>query len=282
MGVAVTTDRISLTPREQDLYFSLVSKGKWVVTTQDVIDIEGVRHGYARKLLHDLHRKDALVRAAKGIYAVAPPASLHEEGEPPIDPFQVLDQLMEAFDIRYYAAYATAAYLHGGTHQIPQSIMVATPDPRRPVRLGPTRITFHQIPEERMSGTTRLRQSDEYLTVSDIEKTFLDCADRFDLCGGPDGLAQIIWELGTKADARKLEKYAKQDGRKPVIQRLGYILAQLAYKKPSRVPRELYKALDPLRGEKTYILDPAREEEGHLDEYWNVRVNADILGWRRA
>lgn len=135
---------------------------------------------------------------------------------------------------------------------------------------------------ERMTGTMRMRQSGEYLTVSDVEKTILDCADRFDLCGGPAGLARIVWEIGTKVEASKLRKYAEEDGRQPVIQRLGYILAQLAYKKPSRVPRALYKALVPLRSERTYDLDPARGGAAELDEYWNVRVNTDILGWRHS
>lgn len=272
----------SLTPRQQHLYFALVQKGRWVVTTQDAITIEDISHGYARKLLHDLHRKDALVRAGKGMYVVAPPESLHEPGKPPIDPFKVLDQLMDALEIPYYAAYMTAAYLHGGAHHIPRTVTVATPQPRRPVRLGSTRITFHQVPMERMTGTLRMPQSGEYLTVSDVEKTLLDCADRFDLCGGPAGLAQIVWEIGTKVEASKLRKYAEEDGRQPVIQRLGYILAQLAYKKPSRVPRALYKALVPLRSERTYVLDPAREGEAELDDYWNVRVNTDILGWRHS
>lgn len=278
----IWSEPTSLTPREQDLYFALLRRGKWVVDTQDAIEIEDISHGYARKLLHDLNKKHALVRVGHGIYAVAPPESLGEPGPPAIDPFRILDQLMEALEIPYYAAYMTAAYLHGGAHEIPMNLAIATPKRRRPIDLGSTRINFHGIPEARMNGTMRLRESGEYLTVSDVEKTFLDSADRLDLCGGPDGLAQIVWELARKADASKLRKYAKADGRRPVLQRLGYVLAQLAYKKPSRVPRALYKGLNPFRSETVYPLDPSAGDQGELDDDWNVRVNMDILGWLDA
>lgn len=276
------SDRPGLSPKEQDLYFALVNRGKWVVDVQDVIEIEDVSHGYARKLLHDLNRKNALVRAARGTYTVATPESLHEPGEPPIDPFKILDQLMDTLERPYYAAYMTAAYLHGGAHEIPMNLDIATPNRRRPIYLGPTRISFRQIPEERMYGTTRIRQSGEYLTVSDLEKTLVDCADRLDLCGGPHGLARILWEVGTNVDPNKLGAYAREDGRKPMIQRLGYVLAQLAYRNRSRVPRDLYQALDSLQSDNVYPLDPSVGEVDEVNDDWNVRVNVDVLGWLDA
>lgn len=274
--------RVRLPPREQDLYFALLNRGRWVVNTREAMAIASVSHGHARKILHSLHKRRALVRAGRGLYALCPPGGLYEGGEPSIDPFRVLDQLMNALELPYYAAYATAAFLHGGAHEIPFNVDVATPKVRRPILLGPTRIHFRAVPASRMFGAMRLRQAGEYLAVSDIEKTLLDCADRLDLCGGADGLAQIAYELAPGTDAKKLRQYASVYGSKPVVHRLGYVLAQLARKKPSRVPRPLSKVLKPLLGSAVYPLDPAAGDVGELDAHWKVRVNADVLGWMRA
>lgn len=282
MRFNLDTLRVRLPPREQDLYFALLNKGKWVVTSSEAVQIARVSETHAWKMLHGLSKRHVLLRVGKGVYVVASPDAVYEEGQPPVDPFRVLDQLMRAFDLPYYAAYVTAAFLHGAAHEIPFNVHVATTRPRRPLRLGATLVSFHKVPAERMLGTTRMRQSGEYLTVSDVEKTLVDCADRLDLSGGADGLAQIAWELAAAADARKLAQYAEALGKPAAVHRLGFVLSQLARKKPSRAPSKLHKGLSRLVRKTVYPLDPARADAGDIDPCWKLRVNTDVLGWLHA
>lgn len=270
-------------PREHAIYFGALGAGKWVLRTADAAALGGVTAAHARKLLHELHRKGVLVRAAKGIYALVPPEALRERKAPQVDAFRVLDQLMGALELRYYAAYMTAVHLHGAAHQLPFHVDVATPRPRRPLRLGRVRVAFHRVPEDRFAGTARLRQSGEYLTASDTELTLIDCADRLDLCGGAEGLAQVAWELAPRVDAAKLRKHATWFDANPALARLGFVLERIRDADARRVQDGVLQGIRARapRGRR-YVLDPALPAKGPLDAAWRVRVNADVLGWRRA
>lgn len=274
--------RVRLPPRELDLYFALLNRGKWVVTSAEAVDIANVSRTHADKILHGLNKRHALRRVGKGVYVIAPPDALYEKRPASVDPFRVLDQLMRAFDIPYYTAYSTAAFLHGASHEMPFNVHVATPRQRRPISLGSANVVFHKVPADRMSGTTRIRQSGEYLTVSGIERTLLDCASRLDLCGGAEGLAQIASELAQRANGRELAAQAGTLAHPAAVQRLGFILARLSESKPPLASPHLTKQLFKFVGKTVYTLDPAREETGSIDDSWKVRVNVDVLGWLRA
>jgi predicted transcriptional regulator of viral defense system len=279
---ASQSERIHLTPREQELYFALLNKGQWVLSTQDAMRVVGIREGHAWKVLHSLHRKGALARAAKGLYVITPPDALHARHRNVGDPFRLIDQLLRALNLPYYVGYMSAAFLHGAAHQLPFHLEVATPHPRRPVRLGSARVVFHKLPPAHMFGTVRVRQSGQYLTVSDAEKTLLDCADRLDLCGGIEGLAQIAWELARRGNAQKLHDHAGAFGSPAVAQRLGYVLARIQALDSTRVPAGLAEALKDFVGAARYPLDPSLEHVGETDSKWKVQVNVDVLGWLRA
>src|SRR3989304_3754753 len=165
---------------EQDLYLELLARGRWIVTTAEASDLVGIRPIHASKVLHGLCRKGAIVRVGKGLYAVAAPGALRSPGggSTGVEPSRALDQLMKELGVEYYVGFITACFLHGAAEELPFVVDVASLRGRRPLRLGDTPVRFHRIPPELMFGTERVRQSGEYLTVSDREKTLLDCAYR--------------------------------------------------------------------------------------------------------
>jgi len=89
-------------------------------------------------------------------------------------------------------------------HQIPFDTMVAVLKQRRNIRLGSTRIRFIKVNEEKFFGFSEQRYSEAFVMVSDVEKTILDCFDRYDLCGGISETTRTISAAVKKTDWDKL------------------------------------------------------------------------------
>jgi len=271
-------EALVLGPLESGLYFGLLSEGRWVVSTSDAARREEITHNHAAKLLHALHRKGLLTRVGRGIYAVASPTSL-AENTPTVDPYRVIDQLMKLLGIPYYIGFASAVHLHGASDEIPFTIQVATVRQRRPLRVAATPIKFHQVAADRFFGIVRVRQSGEFVSVSDPEKTLLDCAERPNLCGGLHGLIGVSRELAHDLDLRRLREHARRMGPGPSVQRLGFVLMRLRMARKRIIPPEAPAALSLRRKLGPYPLDPSRPRRGREDRKWRIIVNGHIPGW---
>jgi predicted transcriptional regulator of viral defense system len=177
----------------------------------------------------------------------------------------------------HYVAYASAAYLHGAANEVPFNPQVAAPRQHRPLRIGNARLTFHRVADTTW-GTQRLRQGGAYVTVSDPERTLLDCAARPDLCGGADGLAQLAIELVAKVRPPVLAGYLRRLRKPGVANRLGFIFAHR-----SRRAAPLQRVLERARTRGRYRLDPDQpRQRARFDPTWRVWVNVDVEAWRRA
>jgi predicted transcriptional regulator of viral defense system len=278
---------VYLTPKEQAVYFAALSRGARAVSVRDTAQRLAISKTYAAKLLHDLNRKGVAIRSGKGVYLLADPATVANPRGPSLDPLAALDELMQALGLDYYAAYATAASLHGLYDQVPFAVSVAVPKWRPPRRLGRHRLVFHQIPHDRFWGTMRQAYADAYVTLSDPFKTLLDCSSRLDLVGGASGLIEIVrnaidaqdaWEPpdadypnalhGTDA----FPDYAGRYGDAAAVQRLGYVLKLVAPEPESPLGR-FAASLRPHRGAGVVPLEPQAGKQGRVDGEWGVRDN---------
>ncbi len=66
-----------------------------------------------------------------------------------------------------------------------------------------------------------------FANVAGVELTLLDCARYFHKSAGINGLAQIVKDLGTKADAGKLAR-AAEVYENAAVRRLGYQEASIS------------------------------------------------------
>ncbi len=272
-----------LSPSEQALYFQSLSQGLRVLDQARAKRILGVSDAYAAKLLHQLAKRGAAVKVAKGVYVLATADSVGQKGPPIVDPWPVLDDVMKRIQPEYFVAYVSAAYVQGAATEIPFNLSIAAPRQRRPVKIGLSRIAFHFVPKEKWFGTQRTRQSGEFITVSDPERTLLDCAHRPDLCGGAEGLAQIAWELAWKVKPRLVQEYLRRLGEPGIAQRLGFILSRLQRQKAPRQVAPLIRVLEAAVGQGIHSLDPNRSRRAtRMDERWRIWVNADVEAWRHA
>jgi predicted transcriptional regulator of viral defense system len=266
---------MKMSHKEQKIYFSLLNKEKKIISVDQLSDI---KRGYARKILFNLNKKGALYRIAKGCYIVIPPDMIANPSKFINDPYIIIDQLMDIFNEKYYVGYQNAAQLHGIAEQMPLSISVITLNQRRSLHFGNQRIDFRTLSASKFFGTKKIKYSDVLLNVSDKEKTIIDCLERYDICGGIDEVARTISNAVEDINEEKLLNYLEQFNSKPVLQRMGFILAKLL-QNGFDVDKKILKKIEKLVGTKTYLLDPRTKENGRRSKRWKIVENIDPLGW---
>ena len=271
------SDTIQLSHLEQTIYFACQRQGIILLDAGIASRLVDVSRKHAIKLLSSMARKGALHRIGRGRYVVISPDVLYGRKSYVIDPHLIIDELMKAggVDDAYYVAYQSAASLHGAAHQLPFALMVVLPHQRRPIELGQTQIMFVQLKRSKLFGYHEMTYRETQLNVSDIEKTILDCLERFDLCGGVDEVARTISVLIEKTTSDKLLDYLRRIDNQALAQRLGFVLERLSTLQS--IDEGLITDIAHLAGEYPYLLDPHGPNEGEMSSRWNIRENIDIL-----
>ena len=268
-------EHMQMSHKEQEIYFSLLNREKKVVS---INQLSGMNRGYARKMLFSLNKKGALYRIAKGCYIVIPPDMIANPLKFINDPYLVIDQLMEIFDEKYYVGYQNAAQLHGIAEQLPLSISVVVLNQRRPLPFGNQRIDFRKTSRSKFFGVNKIKYSDSSLSISDKEKTIIDCLDRYDVCGGIDEVTRMISNAIEDINGNKLLNYLKRFDSKPLLQRIGFILEKLL-QNGFDIDKSLLKNMDKLVGERAYYLDPKMKGKGRYSKRWKIIENVDTMSW---
>jgi len=264
-------ETVNLSHLEQTAYFFLLRHDLKVVTSGIFSQNLEIPRPRAAALLVALAKKGALHRVGKGIYVVIPPDVLYKRKSFVQDPYLVIHPLMMTLATEYYVAYQSAAYLHGAAEQLPFTLTVAITRQQRAIRLGSASIRFVTLKTEKFFGFEEIKYQDRPLIVSDVEKTMLDCLDRFDLCGGVDEVIRTIHELTPHVNPHRLFGYLQRLQKPVVAQRLGLILERGA-----NPPHDLLTALTDLASPYVYPLDPHSPHEGTRSRRWNIIENVSI------
>jgi predicted transcriptional regulator of viral defense system len=148
------------------------------------------------------------------------------------DPVRWIDPLMRHQAVDYRISLLDAAAHHGSSHQAPMAFQVIVPSQMRGLQLGRHRVQFlYQKPStfskvNRPEWLDQIKSDDGFAKVAGIELTLLDCVRYHRAVGGIDGAAQIVRDIGGKANASKLARIACFY-ENSTARRLGYLL-QLA------------------------------------------------------
>lgn len=270
-NISPTAPKIAMGPMEQTAYFALVRAGRKVATAHVLSELLGLYFSQASRLLFRLKTKGAAQRVGKGKYAVLAPEVLTGERRIAQDSLVVASELMKVENRGYAVGYASAAYLHGLLTQIPQVTQIAVTQRRRNVKLGQIQvIDFITVLPKKFFGIQQVRYFDVLLTVTDVEKTVIDCLDRLDLCGGLDQAAQVVAAAAEKMDPRKLVQYARQIGNSSLVQRLGYILDRW------KLLPQAVEMLGHFKHRVPGLLDPSGPRKGRFNPRWNLLENTSL------
>ena len=224
--------------------------------------------------------KRRLANPRHGFYLILRP---EDRAAGAADPVCWIDPLMKYQGLDYRISLLRAAAFHGSSHQAAMVFQVVAPRQLRDIEIGRHRVQFvYQEPEafEQVNHPDHLDQikSDSgFANVAGVELTLLDCVRYFHKAGGINGVAQIVKDIGAKADPRLLAKLALAY-ENSCVRRLGYLLERTGHARQA-------KALEHLaRKAKTVLpLDPAVKAllgfpvtEVEKDAKWKLLINETL------
>lgn len=176
-----------------------------------------------------LARKQRLASPRRGFFLILRPEDRGAGGAP--DPVRWIDPLMQYLGIGYRISLLRAAAFHGSSHQAAMVFQVIAPQQLRDIDIGRHRLQFiYQAPAafakvNQPDWLGQIKSEAGFAKVAGVELTLLDAARYFHKAAGINGVAQIVKDLGAKADPRKLTK-AAEHYENASVRRLGYLLDQ--------------------------------------------------------
>lgn len=226
----------------------------------------------ARTVAHRLQRANKAFRIKRGLYALVPLADWARPGALPIDWY--LAAAAAADPALYFLTYYTGMEIHKMTQNPLHTVFLAVTQQRREINLGQARFRFVTVKPEHFFGFEDLRvQETKTVKVADLERTFIDCVDRFDLCGGVEEVFRGFARRHDDLDPDRLLRYLNRLDRPTLTKRLGFLLETVGHG-----DRELLMDLQRTAGRiKHYLpLDTTAPLEGSRDRNWELVINTDI------
>lgn len=227
-----------------------------------------------------LTKRQRLANPRRGFYIILRPEDQFA-GAP--DPAQWIDPLMKYLALDYRVSLLRAAAFHGSTHQAVMVFQVVVPKQLRDITLGKHRLQFlYQTPEtfrqvSDQANLDQIKTSAGFARVAGIELTLLDCARYFHKAAGINGVAQVVKDIGGRADPHKLARLAGAY-ENSCVRRLGYLLEHTGHMRQA-------SALDPFaaRAKTAVPLDPSVKPlvEALVREYgrdgrWKLVLNERV------
>jgi len=254
-------------PSIAELPDTLLSQGRYWVTSSEAAEAAGVPVSHVYPGLARLRRRGAMFSPARGFHVVVPP----EYRAWRVLPGELfIDGMMRALQRDYYVSLLTAAAMHGASHQAPQIFQVMVDRPLADRDIEGVKLRFYinehlnqMSVQERQVHTGRMR-------LATPESTLVDLIAHPQAGGGLSNIATVMVEMG-ELDIDEIARLARLRSRS-VARRLGWMLAKFRddlYGQPLQVVAE------PESGHPTRLVRalPAR---GEIDEVWNVQVNANV------
>ncbi|MCP4766714.1 MAG: hypothetical protein GY875_10630 [Gammaproteobacteria bacterium] len=258
----------------------LLSRGQSCFSREEALDALGLSSVAFIAAAGRLARKHRLVSPRRGFYLILRPED-RVSGAP--DPVRWIDPLMKYLGLDYRISLLRAAAFHGASHQAVMVFQVIVPKQLRAFDIGRHRLQFiYQAPAAFAKTNlpdwlSQMKSEAGFAKVAGVELTLLDCARYFHKAAGINGVAQIVKDIGARADSRKLVK-AAMVYENSVVRRLGYLLDHAGYVRqakalePFAMKAKSMKPLDP-------SIKPLTESLAQLHEInarWKLAINEPV------
>ena len=233
---------------------------KKVFTIEDAERFGYTNKGVLKVILSRLEKKGWIERIEKGKYVIIPLGA--EKGKYTLNEFVLGSLLVDPCIISYWSALN----YYGFTEQIPRTVFIQTTSRKKHQEVTIFGVTYKiiRIKEEKIFGVENTWFEDTQITLTNKEKTIIDCLDKTQYAGG---IIEVAKALQTKEyNKNKLVKYATKIHNSGVIRRLGYICETLQI--PINLPR--VKTRNYLK------LDPTLPKTNKLNAKWHLIINEEL------
>jgi len=164
-------------------------------------------------------------------------------------------------------AYWSALNLHGLTEQFPNTVFIQTTRIKKEKTVFGVKYQFIKIKNTKRAGKEIRGYGNHKYSLTDKEKTFVDC---FDLPQYSGGYSELIRAFGqADIDQDKLIQYCKAIDKISVVKRLAYLTELLEKPKMSRFLKFAEGTVNP----RYVLIDPFGKEKGAFVSKWRLRLN---------
>jgi predicted transcriptional regulator of viral defense system len=241
-------------------------------TPADAAAVAGVEHARAARLLRHLAEQGWVARLQRGLY-VAVPLEAEDPEHWAADPWAVA---MAAFTPGYVGGWSALHHWDLTDQVFATTVFLTTrPVAHRERAIGGLRFELRHRPETALFGTRRVWRDGTPVSVSDPERSLLDCLDDPSLGGGLRHTVDALTVYAEAPDAawQRLVEYGDKLGNRTVFKRLGYVAETLGL-----ADDELLQACLARRSAGAGRLDPGRPASGPTSSRWSLRLNAQVGG----
>jgi predicted transcriptional regulator of viral defense system len=228
-----------------------------------------------------LIRKRRLIRPKRGFYLIVRPED-RVAGAP--DAARWIDPLMRHLEVDYRISLLRAAAFHGASHQAAQVFQVIVPKQIRLITIGRQRIQFvYQTPRvfaktNQTAWLGQLKTDAGFAKVAGAELVLLDTVRYFHQAAGLNGAAQIVHDIGARADPRRLARAAAAY-ENSTTRRLGYLLEHFGHAPQASALRPLAKiakSLKPLDPSVKRLAALGRGRRPREAPTWKLSLNVPL------
>ena len=233
---------------------------KKAFTIEDAEQLRYTNKSVLKVILSRLEKKGWIERIEKGKYIVIPLGA--EKGKYTLHEFVLGSYLVDPCIISYWSALN----YYGFTEQIPRTVFIQTTSRKKHQKVTIFGIPYKiiRIKEEKIFGIKKEWFEETQISLTNREKTIIDCLDKPQYAGG---IIEVAKALRTEEfDKKMLVKYAKKINNTGVIRRLGYICDFL--KIPIHLPE--------IKTRNYLKLDPILPESNELNAKWNLIINEEL------
>lgn len=251
---------------------ALADAGLDFFAVQDLETHLGLRPEQARNLAQRLQQQNLARRLQQNLYALVGPADWANRDVLPTNWYRTGAALAGTAD--YYLAYYTAMELHRMTQQPLRTVFMALTRQKPKIVAANVTFRFVRIKKERFFGFEEAEvEQGHRVNVADLERTFFDCVDRPELCGGLEEIARAFARRHRDLNVDRLLRYLVKLDQPFVTKRLGFLL-ELA----GHGDIELMREMETLAARvKKYIpLNKRGPHDGPRDRRWKLIINADV------
>ncbi len=210
-------------------------------------------------ILSRLEDRGFIERIEKGKYLIIPLDS--EKGSYTLHEFVIGSYLIEPSAISYWSAL----HYYGLTEQIPRTVFLQTPARKKKSRLNIFGLDYQivRIKKEKFYGLRKEWIEEAAVSITDKEKTIIDCLDKPQYSGG---IIEVAKALKTGLlNQKRINEYALKIDNLSVVRRLGFLCDQIGL--PLAVPQ--------IKSKKYLLLDPTMPSMGPVNTKWRLIINLD-------
>jgi predicted transcriptional regulator of viral defense system len=248
----------NLTQSQRDMVLLLDEYEMDIFTLKELKDLASTQFDDINELVENLVHKKILSRIERGKYCRS---NFRDEKV-------IGTRLVEDGAVAYWSALN----LHGLTEQFPNTIFIQTTKVKPQKEVFGVSYQFVKITPSKRTGITKEGYGNHSYTITDVEKTLVDC---FDLPQHSGGYAELIRAFDSaKLSSEKMIEYCKTVNNLAATKRMGY-LAELLEKKGMKsfirfAKGQLTQTYNPL--------NPLGADEGKYHAEWKLRLNISEIG----